>query len=85
VKATVSQSSFFGSPPPLPDLRKHQGAHTPVLGQDGEIDRFILSRMDGEASLVEIAHLTAERFPERFPRWQEAMPRVGALSSRYSR
>jgi hypothetical protein len=55
------------------------------LGEDGEIDRFILSRMDGEVSLIEIARLTAERFPERFPRWQDVMPRVGALSSRYSR
>lgn len=85
LKAMVSQSSFVGSPPPLPDLRKHQGAHIPVLGQDGEIDRFILSCMNGGASLVEIARLTAERFPERFPRWQDTMPRVGALSSRYSR
>jgi protein arginine N-methyltransferase 1 len=85
LKATASQSTFFGSPPPAPDLRKHQAAHIPVLGEDGEIDRFILSRMDGEVSLIEIARLTAERFPERFPRWQDVMPRVGALSSRYSR
>ncbi|MGH2452295.1 MAG: 50S ribosomal protein L11 methyltransferase [bacterium] len=85
VKATVTQSNFFGSPPALTDLRKQQGAHIPVLREEGEIDRFILARMDGGASLVEIARLTAERFPERFPSWQEAMPRVGALSSRYSR
>jgi hypothetical protein len=56
----------------------------PNVDEDGEIDRFILTSMDGEQPLGEIASRASDRFPSRFPRWEDALARVGRLSQKYS-
>ena len=51
---------------------------------DGEIDRYVLSQIDGAKSLAIIAKDLAVRYAERFPDWHQALTRVGELSQRYS-
>jgi hypothetical protein len=57
----------------------------PTLTEEGQIDRFILSLMNGERSLASIAELAATRFPHRFPDGRAALTRAGLLSVTYGR
>jgi len=84
VKANFKQSSFFGAPLSPSQLRKRDAAYMPNVDEDGEIDRFILTSMDGETSLAEITRRVSDRFPSRFPKWEDALARVGRLSQKYS-
>lgn len=79
------QSDFFGEPMPLGKLRKQSADHVPELNDDGRIDCLILRLMDEEKALGEIAREVASQFPCRFARWRDALTRVGAMSTRYSR
>ncbi len=56
----------------------------PNVDEDGEIDRFILTSMDGKTALGEIARRVSERFSDRFPRPEDALTRVGRVSQEYS-
>ncbi len=84
LKAEFRQSTFFGAPLSREHLRKRAADHRPVLDVEGQIDCFVLARMDGRASQEEIARQTAERFPVRFARWEIALTRVADLSKKYS-
>ena len=84
VKADFKQSTFFGAPISLERLCKRESGYVPVLDEDGQIDRLILSLMSGERSLGEIARNVANDFPDRFKSWQDALTRVGELSLKYS-
>ncbi len=84
-KARFRQSTLAGLPLTPGTLRKRAADHVPRLDADGELDRFILSRMDGILSLEVIARQTAEAFAARFPTWLDALPRVGELSQKYGR
>ena len=79
------QSDFFGEPMSLDKLRRQSADHVPELNDDGRFDCLILRLMEEKKALGEIARLMASQFPERFPRWQDALTRVGRLSTRYSR
>jgi protein arginine N-methyltransferase 1 len=79
------QSTFFAHLPSPDRLRKHADSFTPSLGEDGVMDAYVLSRMDGSASLGEIAHGLRERFPGRFATWEAALSHVGRLSEQYAR
>ncbi len=82
-KARFSQSHFFGATLSRDRLKKQAGNHTPRLGEEGRIDSLVLALMDGRATLGEIAQKVCERFPHRFSRWQDALPRVAEVSIRY--
>lgn len=82
---SYQQSTFLGTPLTLASLGKREAGHVPTLDEDGEIDRFILARMDGRTAQQEIARDTAARFPARFARWEDALTRVGDLSQKYGR
>ena len=84
-KAEFQQSTFFGAPLTPERLQKRASDYVPSLGLEGDIERFILARMDGASSLELIARQAAERFPQRFARWEDALVRVSDLSERYSR
>jgi protein arginine N-methyltransferase 1 len=84
VKADFKQSTFFGAPISLERLCKRESGYVPVLDEDGQIDRLVLSLMSGERSLGEIARSVANDFPDRFKSWQDALTRVGELSIKYS-
>ena len=84
-KASFRQSTFFGAPLSAAALHKGADGYVPNLDEDGRLDHFILSQMDGRRTLADIARLVAERYAERFPRWADALARVGELSKRYGR
>jgi protein arginine N-methyltransferase 1 len=85
VKADFKQSTFFGAPLSPATLRRRAAEYVPALDEDGQLDRLILTLMDGATPLGEIARRVADRFPDRFPRWQDALTRAGDLAQRYGR
>jgi protein arginine N-methyltransferase 1 len=84
VKADFKQSTFFGAIISPSRLRKQAGSYIPRLKENGQIDQFILTLMDGETSLDKIARQVSNRFPTRFARWRDALTRVGEVSQMYS-
>lgn len=84
IKADFKQSTFFGVPLSPDQLRRRESSYVPSLDKEGQIDRLILSLMNGQNSLSGIAHRVANDFPDRFKSWQDAMSRVGELSVRFS-
>ena len=85
VKGEFRQSTVHGVPLSLDRLRKREAGHVPALNEDGEIDRLILSLVDGATPLRGIAERIAEKFPARFGRWEEALTRVADVAGRYGR
>ncbi len=77
------QSTFFGEPLAPGGLRKHAGDYLPALDEGGQIVRWVLSRMDGQTPLEEIARELRAAFPAAFEHWRDALTRVGQLSERY--
>ena len=84
VKADFKQSTFFAVPLSSAQLRKRAASHVPTLNEEGQIERFILSQMDGSTSLEEIARRALHEFPGRFAKWHDALTRVGELSLKCS-
>ena len=82
-KASFRQSTFFGAPLSLAQLRKRGASFAPSLNVDGQIRRFALDRMDGHTPLGEIARALAEQFPSRFASQQEALAAAADLSQKY--
>jgi type I protein arginine methyltransferase len=85
VKATFKQSTFFGVPLSAARLHKKSASHVPLLNDEGEIERFILSLMDGKTALEEIAHQLAALYPTHFASYKAALDHVSELSQKYSR
>jgi protein arginine N-methyltransferase 1 len=79
-----NQSEFFGEIHSGTLLRKRAASHVPALGEDGNVQRFILDEMARGAPLGEIARRLAEAYPKRFTRWQDALAHVGEVSARFS-
>ncbi len=84
-KVSLKQSTFFAAALSPAQLRKRAAGYVPALDEDGQMDEFILARMDGKASQEEIARRTAERFSSRFARWEDAIARVSRLAQKYCR
>jgi len=85
VKASFSQSSFFGAPLSLARLRKRATGHMPVLNADGEVQQWLLSLFGGHRSLQQIADELVRRFPDRFKGRQEALAAAADVAVKYSR
>jgi len=85
VRAEFKQSTFYGQPLSLANLRKKASNFVPDLADKGKMDLFILNLMDGGRTLEEIAVKVKDSFPDRFKDWREALTRVGELSQKYSR
>lgn len=85
VIARYQQSTFFGEPCSPELTRKRAMDHMPALDEAGEIDRLILSLMDGRHTLEAIVREVTERFPARFPRSEDALEQVAEMSGRHSR
>ncbi len=69
----------------LGDLRPAPFANTvmPTRSPDGEIDLFILQKMDGQQTILEIAQETAVRFPIQFANNEQAAIRVQQTAAYY--
>jgi hypothetical protein len=59
--------------------------YVPRLSDECQLDRRILEMMDGQTTLEEISRRLAAEYPNRFPRWQDALTSVIPLSRKYSR
>jgi type I protein arginine methyltransferase len=83
-RAHFRQSTFFGTPLSLTSLQKREASYTPMLLEEGRVDKFVLDLMDGSTSLTQIADRLAKEFPHRFAAWEDAMSYTGDLCERYS-
>jgi protein arginine N-methyltransferase 1 len=79
------QSDFLAAPLAISRLSRRAADFVPSPNEDASIDGAILDLIVQCRSLGDIAREVARRHPERFPRWEEALARVGELSLRYSR
>jgi len=85
VKANFKQSTFHSTLLSPAQLSKKTADYVAMLTEDGEIDRFILDKMDGNKPLGEIADALKKSFPNHFAGRDDALGRVGKLSQQYSR
>ena len=65
-------------------LRRESSAFTPTLDADGVLAKIALGAMDGRRSQGQIARLLASHSPDRFPRWEDALPMVTAIARAYA-
>ena len=84
VKAEFKQSTFHAWPVRPASLLKQTGRYVPRLNEEGELDQFVLSLMDGKRDIDEIAGILMNRFPNRFRSMDAALKWVGRLSEKYS-
>ncbi|HET7461743.1 MAG TPA: class I SAM-dependent methyltransferase [Longimicrobium sp.] len=78
------QSTFQAIVPSPSRLRRRADGFAPALDENGRIDAYVLGRMDGSATLGEIARELRERFPARFATWEAALAHAGRLSESYA-
>jgi protein arginine N-methyltransferase 1 len=84
VKARFRQSTFYGAPISLDKLKRREAGYVPPPAEDARIDGFVLSRLDGQSSLGEIATELCAGFPQRFARQQDALTRAADVAQRYA-
>ena len=83
IKADFKQSTSFDSAMNAESIAMHASNRQPTLGEGGEIDLFILGRMNGRTTLDKIAQQVQKRFPARFKAPPEALIYVYNLSQQY--
>jgi protein arginine N-methyltransferase 1 len=83
-KAEFRQSTFHSAPFVPARLARGAAARVPVLSEKGQMERFILDSIDGAATNQEIAQKLMNRFPTRFPRFNDALGHVGAVARRFA-
>jgi protein arginine N-methyltransferase 1 len=83
VKAQFEQSTSFEGVLDARHLAKYVAGQRPALDREGEIDRFILSNMDGRATIDEIADRLQALFPDHFEKPQEAIVYIHQLAQQY--
>jgi protein arginine N-methyltransferase 1 len=79
------QSTFFAAPLSAARMRRLAAAHVPEVDERADIDQAVLAGLRARRSLGEIAQEIANRWPARFPRWEDALAHVGETSERYER
>jgi protein arginine N-methyltransferase 1 len=84
VKADFEQSTSDSSFNIEPIMERASDLQ-PSIGEEGEIDIFILGMMNGRTTLEKIAQQVQKRFPARFKAPQEALLYVYDVSQQYSR
>ncbi len=79
------QSTLDGFPLGGRQLRKGAAGHVPALTTEGEIDLFVLSRMQAARPLGDIARELLSGFPASFRDWNAALGHAGELARKYSK
>jgi hypothetical protein len=62
-----AQSTLWGFPLSVDEMRKRSPQFRPALSRRGEVERFVLDRLDGGHAISEIEDVALERFPDAFP------------------
>lgn len=84
IKANFRQSTFYVEPISSAALKRRKADFVPDLTLEAEINLFCLSLVNGARSLEEISKHLAERFPQSFSGWQNALPYVADCLERYA-
>lgn len=84
LKSSFVQSTMTGTFIAPQTILKQSEYFIPKPNSNGEIDSFILSKMDGENMQGDIADELLEKFPAKFTNFEEALERVSHLSQRYA-
>ena len=84
IKADFIQSTSFDSALNAESIAMHASNLQPALGEEGEIDLFILGMINGRTTLDKIAQQVQKRFPARFKAPREALLYVYDLSQQCS-
>jgi type I protein arginine methyltransferase len=79
------QSQLAGEMLSAAQLHRMAADYVPHLSEEGCLRRRAFELMDGKVSLEEIARQLATEFPQRLPRWEQALTYASALSQKYSR
>jgi len=79
------QSTFQGATFTPQSLRRRAADFVPSLSEEGQANRWMLQAIDGKTSLQEIAQAAAKKFPQIFPRWEDALHRAAELATQFSR
>lgn len=82
--AHFEQSTFRGEIIDPDTLALRHPAARPTMDEAGRADAFILARMDGTASLVEVAAAAYSAFPQHFADLDDALGRVGDFAVKYA-
>jgi SAM-dependent methyltransferase len=85
LKAQFKQSSLFGTPLSPPQLKKRASSYKPLPSDEALITSFIVSQMDGIASLEQLAQKVADKFPHSFPGGIDALDTVAEVSVKFSK
>ncbi len=84
IKASFNQSTFYGDLYAPKRLQKQASAYIPTINDDGEIESFILSQMNGQNTLETISNRLMEKFPVKFHTLKEALGKVGKTAQKFS-
>lgn len=79
------QSTFQGANFTPQSLRRRAADFVPSLSEEGQANRWMLQAIDGKTSLQDIAQAAAKKFPQIFPRWEDALHRAAELAIQFSR
>lgn len=82
-KCSFKQSTLFGAPLSVSQLRKRTGAHVPALNAEAEITGFVLAQIDGKNSNEQIAATVLEKFPSRVRDYEDALDHVIEVSEKF--
>lgn len=72
-KARFRQSSFLGGALTLADLERREAGYIPKQSENAIVELFILSRINDELTLGDIANQLITQFPTRFTDWRDAL------------
>jgi type I protein arginine methyltransferase len=62
-----AQSTLWGFPLSVQELRERSPEFAPTLSRRGEVERFVLDQLDGSHAISEIEDAALERYPEVLP------------------
>ena len=80
LRTTFKQSTFWAQVMPAAEHRRRADSHVPTLSEFGMIDRDILTWLDGQRSLGDVATMVHERYSAKFKDWESAMTLVADIS-----
>lgn len=83
-KAHFRQSTFYGTPLSLKQLRKRAASHKLTLNEDGQMTRFVFDLSAEGLTVGEAAQRLFERFGNRFRTEAEALSYVCDFSEKFT-
>ena len=83
-KCSFKQSTLFGVPLSVSQLRKRAGGYVPLPNAEGAVTGLVLSQIDGKNSNEQIAAALLENFPLLFHHYEDALDRVVEVSEKFS-